>query len=146
MSQPFTRDEAKSAVWAQIEDLSKPDQVKVIVEVLNDMRSKYYLGEEVAQSQHPIDDVREEVANFAVAMEEKLAKHDDGKGESGWRKDDTFALLQRLREETQELADDLRFLRLGDAMEECTDVANFAMMIWDVLDSAYQEMRKEDED
>ena len=37
MSQPFTRDEAKSAVWAQVEDFELPERIKMLFEVTVDM-------------------------------------------------------------------------------------------------------------
>ena len=41
MSRPFTRAEAKTAVWAQVEDLTKEDQITALAEVLADMKRQY---------------------------------------------------------------------------------------------------------
>ncbi len=89
-------------------------------------------------------EVRYQVAAFALLMEREL-RANDHKG--GWDQEDTSWLLDRLREEVQELCDadpnqarypyglDIiratkeRALRVES---EAADVANFAMMIADV--------------
>jgi len=87
-------------------------------------------------------DVREVVARFALLMEQKL-RENDHKG--GWDGDYPDALMERLRQEADELD---RVLRRGDnpitspagwsdsdcaeVAREAADVANFAMMIADV--------------
>ena len=43
MSEPFTRDEAKTAVWAQVEDLDSEDQITALEEVIADMRRDYHI-------------------------------------------------------------------------------------------------------
>lgn len=76
---------------------------------------------------HPDNDPRDEVRWFARKMEETL-KENDYKG--GWQQCSYEFLIQRLIEE-------LRELELTDnnnhdeVIRECTDVANFAMMIAD---------------
>lgn len=41
MSKPFTRDEAMSAVWAQVEDFEPRIQIVILQEVLADMMREY---------------------------------------------------------------------------------------------------------
>jgi NTP pyrophosphatase (non-canonical NTP hydrolase) len=85
--------------------------------------------------------IRSEVAWFAEKMEEKL-RENDSKG--GWDNCDIAWLLKRLREETTELAEviavyeeDTRGIpgvySAHKTMSECADVANFAMMIADLV-------------
>lgn len=85
---------------------------------------------------------------FAEAMERKL-RANDHKG--GWRRDLPSALLERIKEETEELANlkplmlacvvradecpqspDHRATGFERVVDEAADVANFAMMIADV--------------
>ncbi len=99
--------------------------------------------------------LRPEVLAFAHLMETKLREHDD---RPGWKQDDPEALMARLIEEANELHDALadwkgemtesgisgidagrggRVYRVDElgrvAAWEAVDVANFAMMIADVL-------------
>jgi len=89
--------------------------------------------------------VRAEVIAFAKVMEAKLAAN-DGKG--GWHHETTGYLSRRLYQELEELSRarvsyeqasgkwprDLELVkrRREELVEECADVANFAMMIADV--------------
>lgn len=69
------------------------------------------------------------VAWFASAMQAKL---DQNRHKGSWRDDDIWQLYARLMQECGELFE--AFLRAGDAreiIEECADVANFALMIAD---------------
>ena len=74
--------------------------------------------------------IREEVALFAKQMELELLKNDH---KHGWEKDTLAQLFQRLKEEVQEVEDELN----SDCqipillISELADVANFAMMIHD---------------
>lgn len=78
--------------------------------------------------------LRPEVAAFAQAMEDKL-RQNDHKG--GWQDEGTGYLLFRLDEEVGELIQE--FARTGSkptpesVRSETADVANFAMMIADVM-------------
>jgi len=80
------------------------------------------------------DGWRPEVRAFADLMEAQLRANDH---KPGWKEDNAFALLERLREETEELN---RAMYAHDGLEEfqqrialeAADVANFAMMIADV--------------
>lgn len=76
---------------------------------------------------------RPEVRAFALAMEAKLRENDH---RPGWKGDDPARLLERLREEADEVGELLAFnayrLAPRDMLDECADVANFAMMIADV--------------
>lgn len=76
-------------------------------------------------------EVRRAVAEFALAMEETLRRN-DWKG--GWKgvAFTTGDAMKRLYQEARELSD----ARAAGAdskkvMAEATDVANFAMMVWD---------------
>ena len=141
MSKPFTRRaKARSAMWAQLEDFEPADQVKILEEIINGIREQYKIDDPKA---HPIDDVREEVSNFAVEMEDKLAKHDDEKGENGWVYDTTFSLLERIKDEVTELERALNSHQLKKAMGECADVGNFAMMVWDNLSNVLGQLQEE---
>jgi hypothetical protein len=78
-------------------------------------------------------DMRTEVAVFAEAMECKLATHDEGRGERGWSGRSIRFLLNRIEEESNELLeafDDCDPIRVA---AEAVDLANFAMMIHDIL-------------
>ena len=68
---------------------------------------------------------------FGQAMEEKLEEHAD-KGEL-WKEQPLSWLLDRLLEEVEELKVALIDCTPQNAMRECADVANFAMMIHDNL-------------
>ena len=92
---------------------------------------------------------RKEVVWFSQQMEKQLKKNDH---KTGWKRCKFTYLLERLEEEYKELDDcfwmpdsrsdmmwlgddvDLkgRFIK-EDAIKECADVANFAMMIADKL-------------
>lgn len=79
-------------------------------------------------------EVRESVKWFAEQMENKL-KENDKKG--GWDDCNIYWLIQRIREETNELLSAVNLNRdLGATKEniirEAADVANFAMMIADI--------------
>jgi len=67
---------------------------------------------------------RREVRWFAERMERKLQQNDH---KGGWNNDSFHALLRRMREEVDELesaqSDQEKLI------DECADVANFAMMI-----------------
>lgn len=68
--------------------------------------------------------IRKPVIDFAEAMEAKLAKNDH---KSDWQKETCLYLLDRLEQEFYELkqADSI-----DDIKDECTDVANFCMMLF----------------
>lgn len=79
-------------------------------------------------------EVRESVKWFAEQMENKL-KENDKKG--GWDDCNIYWLIQRIREETNELLSAVNLNRdLGATKEniirEAADVANFAMMVADI--------------
>jgi NTP pyrophosphatase (non-canonical NTP hydrolase) len=75
-----------------------------------------------------IEDCREEVKEFACFMEEILRKHDD----RSWKKCRIEWLYSRLDEEVIELNSAIEDKSPVAIQHECGDVANFAMMIWDV--------------
>lgn len=72
---------------------------------------------------------RQELNDFIIVQELKLRRN-DFKG--GWKDCDPRYLFDLLQDELFELE---MAIQRGDdsAMWECADVANFAMMIWDVL-------------
>lgn len=101
------------------------------------------------RSNDPSTRWRPEVVAFATAMEARLRHHDDSRGARGWSECDPTWLLQRLRQEVDELEKALvaRHSRCAcrEAMcmhslfehpesvgHEAADVGNFAMMIADV--------------
>lgn len=74
-------------------------------------------------------ELRPVVQWFAEQMELKL-RENDHKG--GWHEDDPESLVDRIREEVEELADEaLEFERPKSAIAEAADVANMAMMVAD---------------
>lgn len=80
---------------------------------------------------------RPEVVRFAAAMERKLEANDHKRG---WKHCETLYLMRRLRNEVGELAVLVNAARRGEAhvdrdaiLSEAADVANFAMMVADVL-------------
>lgn len=82
-------------------------------------------------------ELRPAVRKFAEAMERKLQEHDHDRGEDGWLADDPASLLPRIEEELEELKDACspwHFSQAERARDEAVDVANFAMMIYDVCD------------
>jgi NTP pyrophosphatase (non-canonical NTP hydrolase) len=91
--------------------------------------------------------IRKEIKSFSEDMEKKLKKNDH---KEHWSKSNYAYLIQRLRKEVDELDEELSSFVIGQAMprdldgacsiekygevvEECADVANFAMMIADNL-------------
>lgn len=77
--------------------------------------------------------MRPEVYRFAVEMERILASHDD---RPGWEDESSDYLLERLKEEVDELEKALAQTNEGrpeKVFKEATDIANFAMMIADVI-------------
>lgn len=75
--------------------------------------------------------LRPEVAAFAQATEARLRANDH---KPGWKGDDPGRLMERLREEVDEVRDELSPTSRSREYiaAECADVANFAMMIADV--------------
>lgn len=89
-------------------------------------------------SQHPTSEIhwRPEVKAFADLMEAQLRANDH---KPGWKGEDCWPLMYRMREETLELHEVLMPGSRGDLPAwqrrvacEAADVANFAMMIADV--------------
>ncbi|MGH7774657.1 MAG: hypothetical protein ACREQA_20730 [Candidatus Binatia bacterium] len=76
--------------------------------------------------------IRPQVQWFARCMETEL-QDNDWKG--GWNKCSVWELYQRLLEEAGELAGVLSGAREGNAISEAADIANFAMMIADRINS-----------
>jgi NTP pyrophosphatase (non-canonical NTP hydrolase) len=72
---------------------------------------------------------RPEIEQFAMIMEEKLQKNDH---KGGWTGCAAHALLDRLRQETDELEEALIHKSPEEVCLEAADVANFCMMIADI--------------
>jgi len=98
-------------------------------------------------------DLRPCVARFAQEMERRLRYHDDDRGEYGWRDDeecDCKWALGRIQDEVDEASRPLAETSscdpcphcggtkerpdpdYEDAALEAVDIANFAMMLWDL--------------
>jgi len=79
--------------------------------------------------------LRPALTRFSDDMERKLRAHDDDRGDHGWCDESPRWLLERLKDEVLELEYELNRpeLLVPLATEEAVDVANFAMMIHDVL-------------
>jgi len=76
---------------------------------------------------------RKSVLVLARAMELKLQSYDECRGFDGWASDTPLSLLERLQEEMLELKQAFDNLDVSEALDECADVANFTMMIFDNL-------------
>ncbi len=91
------------------------------------------------------------VLEFAQDMQFKLDKNKhkkcdtmnpDGKGR-GWEDCDLYWLMGRMQDEIRELDDELGITGdWADAMLECADVGNFAMMIHDILNERVRRFEK----
>jgi len=85
---------------------------------------------ELAEKVEFFETVRDCVQQFAQQMEQTL-KDNDYKG--GWDHMSPLELLNRLKEETSELADALEGGEESASIKEAIDVANFAMMIFNII-------------
>ena len=76
--------------------------------------------------------IRPEVEEFSQAMERILRQNDD---KGGWRGESSLYFLSRLMTEVGELSVAIESDAYGalEVQHECVDVANFAMMIFDIL-------------
>ena len=80
------------------------------------------------------------VEQMQEAMVQQLEKHRHTRGLDGWMNEETHWLVERLRQEVDELAD-------NPSWEEAADVANFAAMIADrAVGVAAQAVREETTD
>ena len=77
-----------------------------------------------------VTEVRNSVDWFAKQMERKL-KINDYKG--GWKKCELQYLSMRLTQERKELTDAIASKDFQKIIDECADIANFAMMIADMF-------------
>jgi hypothetical protein len=76
--------------------------------------------------------VRDEIYDFSNKMELKLRKRD---GYGGWQYLPLDYLRQKLQAEVRELEISLQYEPANEVMNECIDVANYCMFIWDILNS-----------
>ena len=81
------------------------------------------------KTEEPIT-IRKEVFNFAYLMEETLCKN-DFKG--GWKNENVFDLFRKLNREVSELKNELERGSDVNQISECCDIANYVMMIADIL-------------
>ena len=79
---------------------------------------------------------RPDVYQFSLAMEVVLAAHDEDRGERGWINSSCSVrwFVDRLREEAEELSEAMNNADPDNVQKECVDVANFAMMIFTILE------------
>lgn len=82
--------------------------------------------------------VRQEVAEFALAMEQKFCKNDH---KTGWKDQPIEAHIKLLRIEMMEFDVALEFLGDEEAMKECVDIANFALIIRDKLKARMENLK-----
>lgn len=75
-----------------------------------------------------VQGVRPEVAEFAVAMEQKLRKKD---GKTHWRERPIEALKRLMLLEVEEFKVAHEFFGPDEAMDELRDIANYALILWD---------------
>jgi len=80
------------------------------------------------------DALRPELRVFARYMEGALRAHDVARGDS-WKQMPTGWLIERLEEELSELHAAKRRSNFDGIVEECADIANFAMMIATLADT-----------
>lgn len=73
---------------------------------------------------------RESLISFANAMEAKLVKNDH---KTEWSKLPVDAFIRRLKNEIAELDMAIDYETPDKAMGEAVDVANFGLIIWDVI-------------
>lgn len=81
-------------------------------------------------------DLRLPLIEFASQCEKKLRKNDH---KSDWKLLPVEALIRKLEIELEEMKVAVQYEGSADAMNECVDVANFAMMLWDRLRQPAQE-------
>lgn len=74
--------------------------------------------------------LRDELKNFAENMEVVLKANDH---KNNWNKCTLQYLTMRLTEEREELAEALRANDKEGIKHECCDIANFCMMIFDIV-------------
>ena len=81
-------------------------------------------------------ELRESVQRFAEAMELKLRTHDKDRGKTGWldiKDEDVIEDVFSLRSRIDQVIEEETHIDHEKALEEIVDVANFAMMYYDVL-------------
>ena len=79
---------------------------------------------------------REAIVKFTEAMENKLKQNDHKRH---WSQCGMTYLLNRLKEEVEELVEAVELCEPSDEVKkECADVANFAMMIFDIMGNRRQ--------
>lgn len=74
--------------------------------------------------------LRKQLREFAEQCELKLKRNDH---KSDWRDLPVEALVRKLEIELEEMKVAIQYEGPKEAMNECVDVANFAMMLWDRL-------------
>lgn len=107
-----------------------------LIQLQEDLRNGEYDGEHFDVACSLVEQLlvehdaapRPQVQWFSGEME-RVLKENDHKG--GWDGMDLLCLLNRLKEETAELADALEADDVSVTIKEAIDVANFAMMIAD---------------
>ena len=83
---------------------------------------------ETINIQQNFNAIRKEVKVFSLSMERKLSQNDH---KMGWQKCEDVELLKKLNIELEELIYALENESTKSIIDECADVANFAMMIAD---------------
>ena len=74
--------------------------------------------------------IRINILRFAKAMERTLQKNDH---KGGWETCTQGYLRRRMKDEVRELDRAFKKKDVGSVKQECTDIANFAMMIFDTI-------------
>jgi NTP pyrophosphatase (non-canonical NTP hydrolase) len=74
---------------------------------------------------------------FRKAMNSKLFLNQHKGNRNGWKMDDPYDLLIRVREETEELAKALDSDNKTEILQEAADIANMAMMVADAYDALH---------
>lgn len=77
--------------------------------------------------------IRPELENFVAIMEARLATHDAERGPASWKGEDPSYLWGLLHNAHVHLANAIDAGEHDEALKKAADVANFAMMIADVL-------------
>lgn len=87
-----------------------------------------------------IDKLRPAVKDFAKSMELRLREFDSRRGKTGWTRNTCGGLTSRLNRHIRRLEDTVSHLSIADTRQirqkirnECRDIANYTMMIYDKI-------------
>jgi glutathionyl-hydroquinone reductase len=129
-----TKEEIKQIIEGQLRvaDDSKSklllSNVATMIYVELDINGVFDQFKQAEQSEVVEKQVRNSVDWFSKQMERKLKKNDH---KGGWRNCELQYLSMRLTQERKELTEAIASKDFQKIIDECADIANFAMMIAD---------------